>query len=60
MSEPMTMFTDYVLGILGLGVGITILRKNTGDRSISRVLWACAFLSLSLGALVGGTFHGFP
>ena len=53
------MLTDYVLGILAFAFGYAILRKNKIDGQISRSLWACAFLSLSLSTLVGGTYHGF-
>jgi hypothetical protein len=59
MTEPITMLTDYVLGILALAFGYAILRKNRVDGQISRSLWAYAFLSLSLSTLVGGTYHGF-
>ena len=59
MTEPMTMLTDYALGLLALAFGYATLRKNRVDGSTSRSLWACAFLSLSLGALAGGTWHGF-
>ncbi len=59
MTEPMTMLTDYALGLLALTFGYATLRKNRVDGSTSRSLWACAFLSLSLGALAGGTWHGF-
>ena len=59
MTEPITMLTDYVLCLLALAFGYVTLRKNKVDGSISRSLWACAFLSLSLGALAGGTWHGF-
>jgi len=59
MTEPITMLTDYVLGILALAFGYTILRNNRVDGQTSRLLWAYAFLSLSLSTLVGGTYHGF-
>ena len=59
MTEPITMLTDYLLGVLALAFGYGILSKNRIDGQISRSLWACAFLSLSLSALVGGTYHGF-
>ena len=59
MTEPMTMLTDYVLGVLALAFGCGILRKDRIDGQVSRSLWAYAFLSLSLSALVGGTYHGF-
>ena len=59
MTEPMTLLTDYALGLLALAFGYATLRKNRVDGSTSRSLWACAFLSLSLGALAGGTWHGF-
>jgi len=59
MTEPTTMLTDYVLGILAFAFGYAILRENRDDRAISRLLWAYAFLFLSFSTVVGGTYHGF-
>ena len=59
MTEPITMLTDYVLGVLALAFGYGMLCKNRIDGQLARSLWAYAFLSLSLSALVGGTYHGF-
>ena len=38
MTEPITMLTDYVLGILALAFGYAILRKNRVEGQISRTL----------------------
>ena len=58
-SEPMTMLTDYLVALLALPFGIATFHANAPHRHHSRALWACAFLTLALGALAGGTYHGF-
>ena len=55
VAEPVTLVTDYALS------GVTAylafqLRKNP---SASCRLWLLAFVALAVGALLGGTFHGF-
>ena len=51
MSEPTTVITDYVLGAVSIFLS---LRLIDGSR-----FWALAFCALGLGALLGGTWHGF-
>jgi hypothetical protein len=57
ISEPTTLLTDYVLA------GVTgwlcfLLLKNRQSHN-SRFWWGVAFAALALGALLGGTWHGF-
>lgn len=53
ISEPMTMFTDYVLGAVYVYLGIRLLR-------IHRLkLASLAFFTIATAAFVGGTYHGF-
>lgn len=56
LSEPMTLATDYVLGLLSLyfawrmtGQGADRARRN----------WIGAFVACGVAALCGGTHHGF-
>lgn len=58
-SEPMTMLTDYLVALLALPFGIATFHANARHRHHSRALWACAFITLALGAAAGGTYHGF-
>jgi len=58
-SQPITLATDYVLGVAALVGGILLARKGRGPGRLATRLWAAGFLSLSAGALLGGTWHGF-
>jgi hypothetical protein len=58
ISEPITLATDYVLGAAAL-VGAILLARHTRGRGPAIGLWAAGFLSLSAGAFLGGTWHGF-
>jgi hypothetical protein len=49
------MLTDYALG--GVTVWLAVLLLS--NRSLSCRFWTLAFVALALGALLGGTFHGF-
>lgn len=51
MSEPTTVLTDYALAAVSIFLGLKLIEKSK--------LWAVAFLALALGALLGGTWHGF-
>jgi len=51
VSEPTTVLTDYALAAVSIFLGSKLFGKSR--------LWAVAFLALGLGALLGGTWHGF-
>ncbi len=51
MSEPVTMLTDYALGVVSAYLGIRLFKFSK--------YWATAFLALALAAFLGGTWHGF-
>ena len=51
MNEPTTVLTDYALAAVSAWLGIKLFSASRG--------WAIAFLALALGALFGGTWHGF-
>jgi len=57
ISEPMTMLTDYTLAGVTAWLGWLLFRKRDGHAS--RSLWSLAFVALTLGAALGGTYHGF-
>jgi hypothetical protein len=51
MHEPMTVATDYLLAIFAIAFAVRLARHNA--------MWAAAFAFTALGAILGGTFHGF-
>ena len=51
MSEPTTVLTDYALAAVSIFLGLKLVEKSK--------FWALAFLALGLGAMLGGTWHGF-
>nr|MDQ5873170.1 hypothetical protein [Acidobacteriota bacterium] len=59
ISQPITLATDYVLGAAALLGALLLARRarQTGRGAIG--LWAAGYLSLSAGAFLGGTWHGF-
>ncbi len=59
ISEPATLLTDYLLAILGSVLGARLLGGGRARRSVAAALWGFAFLALALGALAGGSAHGF-
>ena len=56
IAEPSTALTDYLLTIECLFFSLRLYRMapSSGGR-----LWMLGFLALGIGALVGGSFHGF-
>lgn len=55
----MTLATDYVLGAAALVGALLLVRHSRGAGRTAIGLWAAGFLSLSAGAFLGGTWHGF-
>jgi hypothetical protein len=51
VSEPTTVLTDYALAAVSAFLGLRLFPYSR--------FWATAFLALALGALLGGTWHGF-
>lgn len=56
LSEPMTLATDYVLGLLSLYFAWRMAGRGV-DRA--RCHWTGAFAACGVAALFGGTHHGF-
>ena len=59
ISEPMTMLTDYLVTLLAASLGIHLVIEGRARSAQAEVLWGWAFMATALGALVGGTSHGF-
>jgi hypothetical protein len=57
ISEPVTMITDYALGVVSAVLGWRLYRDAAGERA--RRCWALAFGAAAVSALLGGTHHGF-
>jgi hypothetical protein len=59
MSEPMTVFTDYVLAAVALGLAWRVSQRRP-RASVPGRFWAASFAALAVAAFVGGTWHGIP
>ena len=59
VGEPMTVATDYALAALALGLGWRLWRDAERRGQLAPRLLALTFLWTALGALLGGTAHGF-
>jgi uncharacterized protein DUF6962 len=57
IAEPATLLTDYALAGVTAWLALLLFRERGGRRA--RSLWTLAFAALALGALLGGTWHGF-
>ncbi|MEE8367039.1 MAG: hypothetical protein V3S30_01860 [Thermoanaerobaculia bacterium] len=57
--EPTTMATDYILALLCALMASRLREKarETGSRAV--VFWRWAFVATSVGAMAGGSAHGF-
>ena len=59
VSQPITLATDYALGLTALTGAILLARKRRGPGSLPARLWAAGFASVGAAAILGGTWHGF-
>jgi hypothetical protein len=59
ITEPMTLFTDYLLAglVFYLGLRLQARWRRSGQRSVR--FWAMGFHASAAAALAGGTYHGF-
>jgi hypothetical protein len=55
MTEVATMLTDYMLCALSVFFAL----KLSSKRGRAQEIWMWAFVTLALGSLFGGTYHGF-
>ncbi len=58
ISEPMTLFTDYLLAALALLFAVRLVRTGCRLRQTSILLWAAAFFASAAAAAAGGISHG--
>ena len=58
-TEPATLLTDYALGVLTAVLGVRLVRRGGALRQTAVTLWGTSFLVTSVGAICGGTYHGF-
>lgn len=58
-SEPMTALTDYLLAAVGWWCGARLYRTARHETNLPQQGWALAFFFIGLGAVLGGTSHGF-
>lgn len=58
ITEPSVMITDYILGVAMAYYGYLMLKRQIPDYKV-RKYFVIFFISLSITAFVGGTFHGF-
>ena len=56
LYEPTTAITDYIIFILGITFGWFTL--SIQDSQFHQ-LWGTSFITIAIGALLGGTTHGF-
>ena len=56
ITEPATAITDYILAAETIFLGILLIR---GVVQFPVKLWAVSFFVLAVGAVAGGTVHGF-
>ena len=58
IAEPMTVATDYALGLatLAWGVGLLATAEQGGQSAVW--LWGAGFMASSAAAFLGGTSHG--
>ena len=56
LHEPMTLLTDYVLGLLSL---VLAVRMRSRGLPHTRSDWAAALFACAVAAFAGGSYHGF-
>jgi len=59
ISEPMTMLTDYLLGVWTFYLAFKLIREGINFSQNSIVLWGASFVATGIAAFIGGTSHGF-
>jgi hypothetical protein len=59
ITEPVTMLTDYVLGIANLLFAISTFRTLNSKNRVSGLLLLLGFIGVGIASIAGGTYHGF-
>lgn len=58
ITEPVTMFTDYVLAAASLAFAILLSRRVNPSNRMTVRFWSLAFGAGAIAAFTGGTYHG--
>lgn len=59
IAEPMTTLTDYAITVVSMWYAWRLFLSREHRDEVCRRAWALGFLFIGLGALLGGTSHGF-
>ena len=59
ISEPTTVLTDYVLGILTACLARQLWRESQMRRHTTVAWWSAALGATAVASFAGGTYHGF-
>ena len=59
ISEPATLLTDYLLGLLAATLGWRIVREAIPAPQNAPRLFGWALVATAIGSFTGGTYHGF-
>ena len=59
IAEPTTMATDFLMALLCAVLAARLREKSRETSYRSVALWRWAFIATSVGALTGGSSHGF-
>jgi Family of unknown function (DUF6962) len=59
ITDPVTMLTDYALGIQNLFFAISIYSSIHSGKKVTGLLLMLGFLAEALSGFAGGSFHGF-
>jgi uncharacterized protein DUF6962 len=59
ITEPLTMLTDYALGIENLFFSIAVYSRMHPRNRVTGLLFLLGYLAQAVSGIAGGTFHGF-
>jgi hypothetical protein len=59
ITEPVTMLTDYALAVENLLFSVSVLSRINSRNRVTALLLGLGFISGTIAAAVGGTYHGF-
>ena len=59
ITEPVTMLTDYALGVADLLFAVSILTAINPRNKVTALLLGLGFVAGAISGFAGGTFHGF-
>jgi hypothetical protein len=59
VAEPTTVLTDYLIAVAAGWFAAKLMLATRHRQHSCRILWGLGFLCVGIGALLGGTSHGF-